>query len=357
MATNYSGHSGQVENSSEIIAYAMALATPLKPNSIHYLVEKPPFVGDPAAWFQLIEFAHRNGTCGQVARSALNSDWKTAIPESSLILLTAKVALDDETRQLVEAEFDYATQALLKAEVSFALIKGLDLARRYYPQIHDRSVETVDLLVSPSNKPLALEALIKAGYGTQDSQGTPPAHYTVLARSSRGVKLNLYSALSALDNSSVAGETWNRTAENLIPGVSPKIRAISREDHIALLIAEAAASGGPATPTVLNDLHCLIQGEKVDWDELIWTLADKRALFAGWFVFSILYKEYLTDISEKALMSLSNSINPGKRKSAEKTQAEIDLPDSELDWNDGILDRVRFGFQQGVNPFSPQRPR
>jgi hypothetical protein len=355
MAINKATETEQSKPVNERVACALGLATPLKPSSLHYLVEKPSFASDSAAWSQLLEFSERNGTSAQVARSALGSDWVSAIPESVRTTLQEKVNKDDEQRKKVEAEMDFSIQVLLKSEISFAVIKGLDLARRFYPQIHDRTVESVNLFVPPSGKLSALQALIKAGYGTLDLPNQ--THYTTLSRSPRGVKLHLYFALSSLDSSTAAGEAWNRTQEDVIPGLPPQVRALCREDQIALLITEASSWGRPSSPVLLNDLHCLIQGEKIDWDELIWLLADKRALFAGWFVFSTLYKEYLTDVSEKALLSLANSINPSKRKSVEKTQLETELSEANLKWNDGLMDRVRFGVQHGVNPFSVHRSR
>jgi len=345
----------QLEKSpDEIVSCALALATPLKPSSLQYLVDKPAFTEDSNAWFELLEFSNRNGTSAQVARSALSSDWKSLIPLETAKILQEKVHYDDELRALVESEMNHSIQILLQYEISFALIKGLDLARRFYPSVQDRAVDAVDLLVSQSQNAAALQVLIKNGYEILE---TSQSHCVNLSRSAKGVRIRLYSSLSALDNSTMAGEIWNRTEAASIPGLPKEVRALAREDHIALLITEAAGNKNPSSPIFLNDLHCLIQGEKVDWEELIWSLADRRALSAGWFTFSVLHKEYLTDISEKALDSLAHSINPAKKRSMEKTQLETEMSAEELAWSDGIIDRMRFGIQHGGNPFHSGRPR
>ena len=330
-----------VPSRTEVQSYEMALATPFKPKSISARIHPPLFIQNSGAWIELLSLAQSSGMASVVIRSIQNCEWRRQIPESISEMLIEQGDKYEFLRAVADSETNRAIQILLAEKIEVALINGMDMARRYYPTPQDRPVDSIDLLIHPKHKGAALRALGRAGFRTEDAGAS---HCAALRSNPRGTELKLYSGLMAIDSPDLLDEIWARTRDAVIPGVPLSTRCLSREDQIALLISEVLLDGTKLT-LYLNDLHFLIQGGDLNWNEIISVLADRKKLFAAWFVLSILQQDYRTEIKPSVLACLSGVVNPLRKKSITRFLKNQELNTSQtIKLNDGLFERLKWGL-------------
>jgi hypothetical protein len=255
-------------------------------------VERPetalPCAADPRRWSNFL-----TGLTGQGLFPLAYAAWRAA---GLLPSLTPAARGEAETRMnryraasaAAWGEIERTLDLLRGAGFRPVLLKGADLALRYYPEVHLRPLSDLDLLFeSPGEAEGAFGLLEGAGY-LREEKGIPldfwalSQHLPVLRSPGAGFPVELHGALLF----SPRDRRWTRGAASLLQGTRDftwqrrVLRALAPEALAVHLCAHTwlQHADEPPKAVVLFDLRAVLEreGTGFSWDRLA-----ERAIEAG----------------------------------------------------------------------------
>jgi|GEM_PF-1946907 len=305
-------------------------------------------------WTECLAFAETIHAVAPFCSAVLKQTWADRIEEGSLLRLNERITRERMLLAVLDQELDEALFQLISSQVPVAVLKGADLARRYYPERALRPMADVDLFVRPDLFTEALTVLGKAGYRAVGP--FPEGRFRIeLARDRGGVyqcpTVEIHRQLLAGDDDAHTQRIWERTIEGAVPGLPRSARSLRPDDNLVYLIRHAAVQHAIESPVWMNDIHWLIETESgrgcIDWDQVIWRLAHERALSAGFVVFSLLGREWGTRIPEEILRQAGQRLGWVKRGLLSPLARSRNLF-PERGRGKGWLVRSRFLLRDGV---------
>jgi hypothetical protein len=249
---------------------------------------KPGFVGESAAWERVIETLSRVDAVAPVLVSIDRSNWKSELPEVTLLRIDERLRRERMRLSILENELDSALFLLINARVPFAVVDGVDTGRRFYPHKIFRPVSTVDLLVSPADYALALDSLGHGEYRAIKKEH----HATWLTKKDGSPVVRIRRSLTPYDSDEATNIVFDRSKPGLIPGLPAVSRALDKEDLLVYVIRDGAVRNMLLSPVLLNDLYFVLKdpelNAKADWEKIIWSLAQSDALSGAWYAMKLL---------------------------------------------------------------------
>lgn len=263
--------------------------------------EEPPFLLDASAWTEAEDYAVRVRSLLPWLAAVREALWYGQIDRGARLRMEEKLSRERMRLAILDAELDEAVFALISARVPVIVLKGMDLARRYYPERTRRPMADVDLLVPRDGYSSALQALGKAGYRrvAAESGGIRAAegrNRMELSRRPGGPVVELHDAPLARESQTQVAEAWQRARFGVIPGLPRQAGALAFGDNLAFLIRHCAVQHALESPVWLNDLHYLVSsadaGSEAEWARAAELLRSSRARAAAWFAGTFLLKHW-----------------------------------------------------------------
>lgn len=302
----------QTQNPTTAVTYVL---NTIKPGAT---AVAPSFLTDKSVWAETTAFATQLGVGSLFASRVSQAAWISEAPESVALTLEEAQAREGVFTAVMDLEFDRAVQVLVQSRIDVLVFGGMDWVRRLkIPRAERSASDGIDLLVRAQNYGDALTALGRAGYrGLSDSDPSDTTlDYVELARTGHGTgknpPLRIWRRTLPTESEQMTDALWHRSSEGKIPGVPRQVRALSNEDAICYLICKGVATEMLETPTSLLDLHYLVTSTHgaMNWDAVIWSLAVRNSLSAGWFALQFLQKEWGTAIPSEVLSLISPKVN------------------------------------------------
>src|SRR5690606_23322594 len=124
--------------------------------------------------------------------------------------------LDEELRRVVSV--------LGEARIQCAVIGGMDLAHRYYPERMGRPTEKAELLVRPGSYGSALRVLGREGFRSISGRRISDGTGTALSRQPHGPVIEVRSRLLDGDDDGRVEGVWERGQVATLGGTSSLVR-------------------------------------------------------------------------------------------------------------------------------------
>jgi hypothetical protein len=280
-------------------------------------IDRPDFYSDVQIWMRVVDYARTVHSLLPVLVQFERSKWKKEVPERIQVEFEAMVAKERMLLTLLDRELEASLFALNGEKIPALLLKGMDLGRRLYSDRMLRPMTDVDILVPYDSFTDAILALGKVGFRVMGP--FPKGRIRVeLGRQKGGPVVELHRALQAGDTEIYLDEIWKRSQETVLVDMNWNCRILAPDDYLVYLIRHSAIQHAIESPIWLNDIHCMIESKtfqsQADWERIIWSLAEYKALHAGWFIFHFLSTQWGTSIPKEVLSKLIVQTTMPRRK-------------------------------------------
>lgn len=278
--------------------------------------ERPDFFDDVGAWRKIFDYSLRLHSILPLMVKIDRAEWRADLPVAVSLQIDERLQRERMILAILDDELDSALFLLVSAKIPVIVLKGMDLGRRYYPERVMRPMADVDLLVPPEAFTESLRVLARGDYRIVGP--FPEGRFRVeLARRENAPTVELHKYILAGDTDlSIAG-IWKRSVEGVLRGLPHHARALSVEDNLIYLVRHCAVQHLLESPIWLNDIHYLIESEdfrqKADWDRIVWSLAQSRALSGAYLVLHLLRADWGTSIPEEAMKGVDRKVGAFRR--------------------------------------------
>jgi Uncharacterised nucleotidyltransferase len=182
------------------------------------------------------------------------------MPSSTLDdLLEAYTRVGIRNRAILD-QFALIAQQFHQHEISFIVLKGVDIISRLYGVQGARPLSDVDLLVHESDIP-AIDRLLRSLDFTPQIDGNPS-----YASSERGLALDLITTIWYLDEHGLE-ELWKRAPTRRVGGTT--ISCLDTADLVIYLTAYAVVHRGELSAAFVQDMKLLIEKESPAWPTVV----------------------------------------------------------------------------------------
>ena len=263
----------------------------------------PEFARLDTFWDGALDYADRIHARAPLIASLARVPWLARLPNRICEEIQMGLSRARMTLALLDEELEVAGQALTEAGIPFALLKGADLGRRFYPERLLRPMADIDLLVPKHQFSRAISALRIRGF--QVIGPLPPGRIRIeMSRGPRHMPVELHWALQADD----APEIEHLPEETRIPGLPFPTRVLPETDLLVYLIRHAGHQHCIEFPIWLLDIFYLLRsrafGEGAVWAEAVGRLRERRANAAAWFIFQFLNRNWRASVPRDTLADL-----------------------------------------------------
>lgn len=267
--------------------------------------EEPAGLMDARTWAWAEDYAARMHALLPWLAAIRGAPGYGRIDLGSRLRMEEKLSRERMRLAILDAELDEAVFALIAARIPVIVLKGMELARRYYPERVRRPMADVDLLVPRDGFVSALRALAKSGYrrvaaDPGDTQANEWRNRMELSRRPGGPVVELHDSPLAREPDPRVSEAWQRARFGEVPGLPRQVGALAFGDNLAFLTRHCAVQHALESPIWLNDLHYLISSpdasSDAEWDRAAEILRSSRSRAAGWFVGLLLSRHWGTPI-------------------------------------------------------------
>ncbi|OFZ83363.1 MAG: hypothetical protein A2583_16080 [Bdellovibrionales bacterium RIFOXYD1_FULL_53_11] len=300
----------------ELTGFVIEAAKPKYMTGPHKL-PKPSFLDFNGVWNDAFDLWDRIGVTEPALACIDRSGWKNEILEPTRLKIDERINRHKMMLAVHDAELDAALFQLIGARVPVAVTGGMDWSMRYYPERIFRQVQSVDLLVHPDAFQAAMRALAVGGYRATQSV-RPSAMCVELVRKDDGPRVRLGRKLLVNDEDVHVAGILQRASGSRITGLPMNTMALSPEDNFVYLVRFGAVRNFLGSPVWLNDMHFLVEStefkSKADWEHIMWSLAQSRALGGAWFALSFLASAWGTTIPREALEHCSHKVGAFRRR-------------------------------------------
>jgi hypothetical protein len=276
----------------------------------------PGFMHSRAEWKRAIDYSVSLHAELPFAVQVRRASWAAQVPAAIAGELEAIERRDRMRLALLDLELDAALEALLGAGIPVLVLKGADVARRFYPERILRPMGDIDLLVPQADYQRAWSVLGQAGFAATEKRY---AHCfrSALARSAGGPSIDLHFGLIEGDSPGRLAALWRRSVRDALPGLPSVVRALSAEDCLVYTLRHCAVLHVLEGPVWLADLHWIIVRNPVlDWRFVMAELEATRSRAAAWFVFRILRADWGTPVPREVLEMLGQNAGLLRRAAA-----------------------------------------
>ena len=221
-------------------------------------------------WEYAVGFAESVHSALPFLASASKASWRPGLPEGVQLLVEERLYRERLWMALLDHEVERSVGRLLDSRVPVIVLKGMDLARRFYPERSLRPMADVDLLVPQAKFSEALEILGRGGYRVAGP--FPEGRFRVeLCRKGGLPQVELHSRLLAGDTETETHGLWDRSREGQLPGLPRGARVLDSSDLFTYLVRHSAVQHLMESPVWLNDLHHVVgsSGRLIDWDRAL----------------------------------------------------------------------------------------
>ncbi len=293
----------------QIQAGTLALLRP------HTFIAVPPDPRIPAgAWKEAFAYAQRIHSALpfliQIERASQKGAWGKSVSAEERVFLSEALHRDRMFLALLDWEMEKAGEVLARAKVPAIVLKGMDLARRFYPDRVFRPMSDIDLLVRARDFSKVVSRFESEGY--QAVGRHYPGRFRIeLCRDEGRPVVELHSFLLKGDDADSMKGIWKRAKEpenNPFPGTL----VLGDEDHLFYLGAHAAVQHLIESPIWLNDIHFVLQNGEPDWDKLLKKIEQRRSHTAFWFLFTVL-KAWGHTAPDDVIERLTAEVASGRR--------------------------------------------
>ncbi|MCM2279398.1 MAG: nucleotidyltransferase family protein [Oligoflexia bacterium] len=259
----------------------------------------PPFLDQPEPWRETLDYAARIHASLPLLTLVSRSPWFGEIPPESRAAIESALSHERSILALIELEHEHARALLSQAGIPCLTLKGVDLARRFYPEPVFRPMRDVDLLVPEERFEEAIAAFQRSGYARLGP--FPKGRIRIeLGRGPGAATVELHRRLQDGDTASVTRGIWERAE-----GAGHRLHV---QDLVPFLIRHAGVQHLLESPVWLNDLHFVIESAEfrahADWEALVRALSERSCLSAGWLLLTLLSESCGTAIPAEVLAEL-----------------------------------------------------
>ena len=327
----------QDKTSLDAEAVALVLETVISPcrqTSLNAEVALPRRFSDPTFWEDALSYSQMIHATLPFLSGLTAYSWKTSLPVPTLEKLEAELRRERMFLALLDIETSIALEALEGVAIPVILLKGADVSRRLYPKKTLRPMKDIDLLVSISDFPIALEHLKSRGY--QQIGSLYPGRFRVeLARSNESPVIELHTRLLSTDRSSDTERHWKNAVPADFPDLPGRLYTnvylLDYTDCLSYLVRHAGKQHLLESPVWLNDIHLLIKNslviknspviksnlvtenspviennlDRINWAEFQKEMKHHQSTSAAWFVLKLIEAHWHTPIPAQVLAALS----------------------------------------------------
>lgn len=287
------------------------------------LILRPDFYADATGWeqcFRSLDTVYATQAALEVIDRV---QWKSEIPNAISLRLDEKTKRERVKRAVLDQELDSLLYLLIGAGIPVAVIKAMDVGRRYYSERIFRPINTVDVVVPPEGFAEALRYLGRGDYRIVTNPSESQS-FIELRRREKGPSVRLHRRLFRDDDDTSMCAVFHRASEKAISGLPFNALGLSVEDNFLYLVCHGVIENRFISPVWLNDLHYLIASDdfkkNADWDRLVWALANHNALAGAWSILHLV-KERGASIPEEALPRVGKKVGFLHRKIAHRLSA------------------------------------
>jgi len=280
---------------------------------------KPDFYDESSSWEKAFETLNRIDALLPGLVTIDRAEWRNEIPQAVALRIEERIRREKILLAIFDNELDAVLYLLIGARIPVCVLDGMELGLRYYPERIFRPLRSVNLFIPARYQEQALRALAQAEYRSISTanQTTAEPHVILLNRRANKPTIRIMSRLSKDETEQQTELTFQRAVSNSISSLPANVLALAPEDNLIYLIRQAAVENFFESPVSLNDMHFLIQHaefkSKADWDRIIWSLAEHRALAAAWFAFKFLKNEWGTQVPKEAFSGFHSRVGIFKR--------------------------------------------
>ncbi len=305
----------------------------------------PPELDSPDFWRAAHHYAETLHAALPFMVRLQRSSWLTQVPSSVQEFFEKELSRERIRLALLDTEGTLAIQTLENAKIPTLILKGMDVARRYYPERILRPMTDIDLLVPVDRYAQAIGALNQQGFRTV-GQIYPGRFRVELARSSFHPVIEIHTQLLKTDTPQSISQLWIQSELAGFSDLSPSVRVLNEMDCLSYLVRHAAVQHLIESPIWLNDVHYLIQSRirnhrPVAWDSFVQEMNHYQARSAGWFMLNLLKKEWNTSVPSNVLAALQPKAHTFRyRFLSQQSQLERWFPVSPRTW--GWVFKARY---------------
>ena len=239
---------------------------------------------DEAQWRQLLAQAQLHGMAPLVFWRLAHADLLAAIPAPIAAAFKGAYMQTLINNRRMQAVFQEVVGALGAADIPVMALKGLALARRYYPDVALRPMTDMDMLVRQEDVPRAIAALRRLGFRAADGMGSPSGFYSftsavVAYARPRSLSIEMHWELfgrTVYRQSLPAAQVWDRALEITI--FDQSVRYLRPRDELWYLCIHAAVEHRLERLIWLVDIAELVDALPADWD---WQRFTQETVAAG----------------------------------------------------------------------------
>ncbi len=274
-------------------------------------LKPPPFLSQPQSWIRALEYSKLLQCKLPFLINLDRVSWKNELPEMIKIQFDEQLKRELVLGAILDHELDCILFSLLNAKCPILLIKGVDLAKRFYPEKTWRPLSKIYFYTYHADFFEMIRVLGEGGYALLTPPSKDLTSFEVMKREG-GPVIKFQKKLLPHWSEEDHFKIWKKAKENSSPSLPQKLKVLHCEDLLLYLIHVFTIEHLLDSPLLLNDLHFLIESPEfkstTDWDRIQWSFVKHHSMISYWFVLHFLSLHWGTPIPKEVLKNSEKGV-------------------------------------------------